>query len=117
MGSAALASVGNASKPDWHSGDSSSTISTKTNREKKKKQDLRRDKHSNRTKSRIVHRYLKVSDDPTEGGVFPTLFIQESHVAIKLSYVGGVHLQIRTLLDKDISQSLVLGPESSHDHI
>ncbi len=39
-----------------------------------------------------------------------TLFIQQSHVTVKLSYVGRVHLQIRTFLNKDISQSLMIRP-------
>lgn len=38
------------------------------------------------------------------------MFIQQSYIAVKLSYVSRVHLQIRTFLNEDISQSLMIRP-------
>lgn len=57
-----------------------------------------------------VQLYLKLSDNGGKRWVFPALFIQQRYVVVKLADVGGVHLQVGTLLDKDVWQSLVIAP-------
>lgn len=54
--------------------------------------------------------YLKLPDNGGERSVFPALFVQQGDVVVKLADVGGVHLQVRTLLDKDVRQPLVVAP-------
>lgn len=54
--------------------------------------------------------YLKLPDDRGKRRVFPALFIQQSHVVVKLTDICGVHLQVRPLLDEDVGQSLVIAP-------
>lgn len=54
--------------------------------------------------------YLKLFDNSSERRIFPALFVQQRHVVVELTDVGGVHLQVRTLLDKDVRQSLVVTP-------
>ena len=59
--------------------------------------------------------YLKLPDHSGEARVFPTLFIQHSHVVVKLTDVGGVHLQVRPLLNKDVCQPLVVPPTQQRE--
>lgn len=57
-----------------------------------------------------IHSYLKLSHNCGESRVLATLFVQQSHIAIELPDICRVHLQIRPLLHKDVSQSLVVRP-------
>ena len=62
-----------------------------------------------------VTTHLEFSDDSGETGVFSALFVQQGHVVVELANVGGVHLQIGTLLNEDVRQSLVIAPEKQRE--
>lgn len=54
--------------------------------------------------------HLKLPHDGSESGVLPALLVQQSHVVVELTDVGGVHLQVGALLDEDVRQPLVVAP-------
>lgn len=113
-GSSALVSAGSVSEPGWHISDSSKTKQTDTEASNQVILDwkYRQLNWSISNFSFCFQLYLKLSDNSGERGVFPALFVQQSHVVVKLADVGGVHLQVGTLLDKDVWQSLVIAPET-----